>query len=237
MIGDLSSYNRFLFNWLPSIQAADAALHQHRYLDVAFAELGPIFAKYDICDTWGICLLHNHWVLKDNEFPVQHISLRGQTQEFITIPRSDLVSGSFWPSVISVSRMDTLIFHPLEYSTDQYVCAANSILAKRPSFLKEFGSRLVSTELANIFGLVALRNTTDSALELLEFNFIERISIVREVNMQDHVGENTIQTAWKFHSDSASLGCEASCFQRCSDPGDGTHRDDGHAKAHGPTDD
>jgi hypothetical protein len=235
MTPNLASYDRVQFNRLPSIETADETLRRENKLQIAFSSLESIFAKYDLCDTWGIGLLHNHWLLEDNEIPVQHISLRNGVKEYVTAPRANLQDGMYWPSLISVIGGREITFRPLEFSTDRLVALANQRLAERPEFLKEFGRRMIESELESTFGLVVFKETTEPDLELLEFNFVERISIVREVNAGDHSKEKLIQTAWRFSPNESTMDCTKSCFQRCSDPGNGTHRNDGHAPVHAPS--
>ncbi len=231
---ELSQHDYVHFNGLLSIEAADEIMRKERKLELALSLLGPTFTKYEMCDSWGIGLLHNHWLLEEDEIPVQYISERNGCKEYITVPRNRNLGGSRCPSVISVSRGDKTIFRPLEFSADPQVLIANEKLAKRPEFLRVFGRQLINSELERTFGLVAFRETAAVGLTLLEFNFSGRVSIVREVDLVSHSEKSTIETAWRFSPNEAVMDCTKSCFQRCSDPGDGSHRNDGHAPVHAP---
>jgi hypothetical protein len=72
-----TTYNWSWFNGLSAIEVADEEMHDQNKLGIALSALGPIFMRYEVCDTWGISLLHKHWPLEDGV----ETRARGHSQE------------------------------------------------------------------------------------------------------------------------------------------------------------
>jgi hypothetical protein len=75
------------FNSLPDIEVASADMKAKGKLSLAFSALAPIFARHNMCDSWGISLLHNHWQVEDGELPIQDATRTDSPLEYETTPR------------------------------------------------------------------------------------------------------------------------------------------------------
>jgi hypothetical protein len=228
MIDALLSYDRVRFNNLPPIEEADIEMKASGRLSVALSVLGPLFARHDMCNEWGIGLLHKHWYLLEDEFPVQEMRNTTDGPEYVLSPGVVGRSARCWPSVLAVRGVGTpsLRLEPLEYSTDIRVGKANDTLASGLEFQREFCDLIRQHHLANTFGLVVARDSSRPGRELIEFNYAIRISVLREAYSSEHDSASLIQTSWRFAADAATASCKASCFVTCTVSGGG------HSKAH-----
>src|SRR5690242_6457305 len=87
MIQGAISYDRSLFNGLLSVEAADAEMRTHDKLNTAFSVLAPVFQKYDMCEVWGLALLHKHWPLGEHELPITTLNRIEIPREYELRPR------------------------------------------------------------------------------------------------------------------------------------------------------
>jgi len=226
-----SSYDANRFNELPSIEQADAIMRKDALLDRAFDKLGPVFLAHGMEPHWGIGLLHNHWGINDGEFPLQQTFSTPEGSEYITLPKPiNRIGRECWPSVFAVSHSTKQLLIPLEYSNDHKVSEAYLELLKNREFIEDFAKHAKRHELDKTFGLVALRALDAPDRELIEFNYDERISIVREVTRGRFSGSSIIETAWSFCA--SEMACTPSCFSKCVVPKTGGHYHE-HPKAHG----
>ena len=225
------SYDRHRFNGLPEIEAADSFVRSSGSRARVLRRLSPIFFKHQVCDWFGLCLLHKHWQLEDDELPLQEITATNSRLTLTTTPQHRHSAAPVWPSVFQVSGACGL--QALEFSTDHRVGVANSILEERPAFGLDFCEAIAEEAVADCFGLCVIRPQTKAGLQFVEFNYAERVSITREITSLELGNKIPIQTQWRFHADAMANSCEASCFSQCIVSGDGSHRH-AHPKAHKP---
>lgn len=218
------------FNSLRCIEEADELMRSSGLLEIAFEQLGPIFQEHQMQRLWGIGLLHNHWHVMPDEFPLQQLFETPDGAEYITLPKSLSTKGC-WPSVLCYSTRDSHVLNPLEYSNDSRVERAYQKLLNSPDFIRELAARMFSFGLHKTFGLSALRHHNHDT-ELVEFNYNERISILREVPVGRYGDSKAIETSWSLANYDMNTACESSCFSRCIVSG-GSHSHD-HPKAHKP---
>jgi hypothetical protein len=227
-----SLYDANRFNDLPLIERADAIMRKTDLLNRAFDKLGAVFLAHRMERHWGIGLLHNHWDINDGEFPLQQVFSTPEGREYITLPKQvDRIGRECWPSILAVSYSSKELLTPLEYSNDHQVRGAYVELLENREFIEEFANKAIGHELDKTFGLVALRVLDASDRELVEFNYDERISIVREVTRGKFFGSSIIETAWSFCA--SELVCTPSCFSKCVVPAKGGSHYHEHPKVHG----
>src|SRR5437016_6234776 len=197
----LEQYELSIFNSLPPIELADADMRNRKRLELAFARLGPVFAEHGMCDSWGIGLLHKHWHLEDGEVPIQHVEDHGDHREFTTLPRAGSFLKPVFASVLAVKDLLNPVLQALEFTTDLAVQRANLLLAQNPQFAHDFCRSIFANGLEDTFGLVAIRTATSPDLQLVEFNYEGRISVVRETIASAIEGRKLIQTSWRLAVD------------------------------------
>jgi hypothetical protein len=225
-------YSSAKFNNLPAIEDADAMMRKNAHLDLAIHILGPIFANYDLCEVFGIAILHNHWFLSDGELPIQDHCLENSRKVLLTCPRTTSFEKEFAPSVFRISS-EAPFLRPLEFSTDKCVFEANEVLRKKsPEFALSLSQAAVEKGLEHTFGLCVIRKTSNPAYELVEFNGPDRISLVREIEIGSVAHRSLLDTCWMFDKNEATASCESSCFSRCFVNKEGKHYEHRHDKAH-----
>jgi hypothetical protein len=122
----------------------------------------------------------------------------------------------------------------LEFSSDPQVREANILLTGNPQFVRDFCESILANGLGHTFGLVALRTASRPNLQLVEFNYEGRISIVRETIPSEIEDKELIETAWRLAIDEVSGNCVGSCFSQCIVPASGGSHQHAHPKAHKP---
>lgn len=227
----LETFDHTLFNHLPPIELADESMRETGKLALALRVLAPLFVENGLCDSWGIAILHKHWRTQPAEIPIQEIVRRDDGRDLITRPRTSFRE-PYWPSVLQVLPHDSLRLVPLEFSTDLAVRDANATIAQRQNFVSAFCSAMVAHSLHDTFSLVAIREAAALGTQLVELNFRDRSSVIREVPSAALEGQRLIQTSWRF-SPGANASCEASCFVTCT-VGDDDHFSD-HTALHKPS--
>jgi hypothetical protein len=217
------SYDRLQFNALPAVDVADENVRANDKLNVALAVLGPIFVQHGFCDAWGISLLHKHWLLEEGESPVQEIVCKDEETVFITRPRASDFAGRFLPSIMKVSS--DMRLRVVELSNDPNVRMAHDLLRAAPQFVTAFCRAVVANHLADTFGLIANKATMEGR-GLIEFNYTDRMSVLRPSLPADDPGRPFIQTSWRFAKDASGIDCHFNCTARCD------REESGHSRGH-----
>jgi hypothetical protein len=231
---DLTNYSPAKFNSLGTIEEADLQMRRSGALDLAVTTLGPLFARHRMCDVFGIALLHNHWLLSDDEVPIQDGSFENADKVLITRPRAKSFRRESQPSVFSIIQKSPFLL-ALEYSTEPCVLKANKVLDQRGvEFTRSLAEAVIEEGLQNIFGLCVIRAATRPNFELIEFNGRDRISVIRETERDAIAGKSLIETCWQFVSSTANLGCVGSCFNRCYVNAENVHYETVHTPVHSP---
>jgi len=223
------SFEKANFNDLPSIEVANENVQLTDKLNQALAVLGPIFLKHNMFNSWGISLLHKHFVINDHEIPIQNVEIENNRKLFVTIPRAIKIDNEIYPAVYKLEDFGNLI--PLEFSTDTSALIANNELKNNPEFVQEFYSTLVENDLIDYFGLI-YGKTFNTSFELVEFNYEERISILKEVPANEVNEMKLIQTSWFFSAEAPDGKCKSKCMSYCSKSGE--NHDHGHTAYHDP---
>jgi hypothetical protein len=221
------------FNALPSIENANRTLEAGNLLKEVEKILSPIFLEEGMLEYWGIGLLHKHWRLYENEICLQQVFDTPDGNEYITLPKHNY-GGACWPSII---KLDIQSGEPvstwLEFSTDTVVCDAFKKLDINPRFVGRVASALVDQNLNSTFGLSAIRKPSSPQRELVEYNYRERISILRE-SSTGRFDDKSIQTSWSFSPlPGSNVTIMTGCWARCVVPKSGAHYPD-HADVPDP---
>jgi hypothetical protein len=189
------------YNNLPSVEDADADVRENDSLALAEKVLVPIFLKHGVMDICGINLLHQHWLLEDDEIAEQIRRDKGGEFWLETRPVSDLTMGSAPASwAICGTRADNILI-PFEFSTDETARRCALELLGKPEFLKEAKAAMKASGLDRHFGLCVplrdlLRHHED--YRLIEFSSERgRKSTIKPISA-DRVSEGIINTVWMF---------------------------------------
>ncbi len=232
MAQDASVYDRFKYNNLPSIEFADAAMREGDKLNLAFSAFRPIFLRHNMCDKWGISILHRHWRLEEDEIPIQEVIASDSPKEFETYPRTNTAATDFWPSLLAVNEDGCQSLQTLEFSSDPFTKEAYRLLKDSEDFVQDFCVAAKAHNLSNTFGLIATKSVTPG-FGLVEFNFDDRSSVLKETASPELAGKRLFETSWRFAPEQTNASCEGSCFARCIANPDGSHPSD-HPHAHTP---
>jgi hypothetical protein len=227
-MSQLASFDRSLYNSLPGVEEVDRLVRSSGKLEMALATLGSLFVRHNMCDKWGLSILHSHWFVDAGQTPLQEALAGPEGKEFVTMPRVGPFSQPVWPSLFAVASG---MLQPMEFSTDKVAQEANAALSES-SFLYEFAATLTSLDLATTFGLILVREPEDATREFVEFNR-DGSSVLRPVLSTEVDRDSLVQTSWRFAPDAVGASCQASCFQTCT-VSDSGHIKNPHQKLHRP---
>jgi len=208
----ISDYNAEVFNNLNPFHMAKTELAQKKEKII---EIGKILCENGINERVGICLLHNHFNLFDNELLVEQY-INSNLIELS--PRRDCFDQATYPYMWRVIRSDAgeFVWYPVEFTLikgDYYLPNNNT--------LSLIAQSLYVLNLTDVFGISILHREfpPDENTLTLETTDLERrtlsIQVVsKEVLLDDDVSE----TLWKFfETDNYSISgaCERHCYSHC----------------------
>ncbi len=221
-------FDKDTFNGLPDIEEASHSLISQGLISKMLESIGSTFVEHNLSDAWGICILHKHWQLEGSEYPLQVIGLAG-AKEFVSTPATHSKL-EFHPLVY---RVEAGSLRPMEFSTDDSTRVANEQLFANPSGMRALIESMDRLGFSEHFGLFALKPLPDDS-ELVEFNFADRISIVREMRQGEMARRGLIETTWRFYPTITAGKCTTKCLSLCSSDGNGGHNNTGHQVYHDP---
>lgn len=208
-----------VYNSLPSVEESHSLfVDRARHLSA----LGCMFVRHKVHDRLGICLLHNHYGISDDEVVLQ--------EGLVTSPYKDCKIEECNPTTIKLfGKNDT---HGLEFSkkTDAVNIAEE--------FLEDLYAYLSSNNLDDILGLTVRDKKGAYYLEHTE----GRNNILTEITREEaqKPGSN-IQTNWLFDSspeDRCASGsvCQitTSCSTLCVSNAGKAHKKSNHEQRIGP---
>jgi hypothetical protein len=222
-------FSRELFNSLPTIESANASLEIGNKLETALDLLGPIFLRHDLHTFWGVSLLHNHFQLEQNEKATQKIVQKGNRKWYVTEPQTCIDESVLYPAVYKIGSDGELL--PLEFTIDPIAFRANSMLAQKKHFVSDLCKALIDNALIQTFGIIYSKDLNPS-FELIEFNYSNRISVLKESLAKEVMGMSLIKTSWFFSPGLHGAKCTSKCFARCV-VSNGNHASD-HPQYHDP---
>lgn len=186
-----------------------------------------------MCAHWGISLLHKHWLLRDQEIPVQYIRGVKPTRELVTIPKSDVPDNYLWPRILA-ARSDLLPpLEPIEFTTDKSAAIPCGLLESSQGFTREFAATVTRNGLVTTFGLCLRQEPADAEMEWIEFNYSGRVSVLKETISAETDRKSLIETSWYFVPDVLGATCKSKCLSGCTVGGSGGHSHS-HSDYHDP---
>ena len=144
----------------PDVKIAYDDLVATGIFEVFTEEAAELICSYGVQSSIGICLLHNHNYLDDDEIMLEYTShlndgrpslvmQRTKTnKEFLKLPVN-------WKVVVDD---DGYTYMPIEFSTVDGVTEANNLLEDNPELLREFAALVIRYGLSNLVGLAVYRH-------------------------------------------------------------------------------
>ncbi|WP_147328054.1 MULTISPECIES: hypothetical protein [unclassified Duganella] len=71
IVDTIHTYNRDLYNSLWAIERVDSVLNSTNTFPIFLEEAGLLFRAYRISTKFGVCLLHKHYSLTDDQYPIE----------------------------------------------------------------------------------------------------------------------------------------------------------------------
>jgi|GEM_PF-4832191 len=232
MHASIHDYSSVRFNGLLDVEEAENRLERTGHLDDMLSEVGPLFAKHGTWRDWGICLLHKHWSIENDEVPVQRDLEVGGLKHYVLEPRKVREQIRAKPSILAVAQDDSGGFEPLEFSKSSHTLETNESLERQKSFLDELHRVMVANGLEEIFGLISTIEDAKAGYKFVEMTEPGRVSVLRETPVDEVRSVRLIETSWRFVPTEVSLTCQKNCMATCGINTDGSHYNAGHLKQH-----
>lgn len=186
MATEILFYSSTCFNSLPTIEDAYMDL-SNRDQDRLFSDIGKIFVEHKVEGLFGLSLLHNHFLLEENEILVNigPVSVPWKTTSLA--PQLQNVNSSAW-----MFTSDGIT--PYEFIHSESAVAA---IENFPEFLHALHERLDALGLSNTFGIYAVDGKDNDGLRV-EFTQ-GRANITLPFDIDPQVGsQNFIEAMWEF---------------------------------------
>lgn len=208
------------YNGLPSVETANDGLLSLGKTDDFLTEVSGLIAGYDSVNFLGVRLIHQHNTLSDGEIMLEEFKYDEGEPAIITSNRSIDTEGSIPASwLITPSGLKTF-----EYSTDVASITGFQYLTEHPEILRIVKSTLQKYALESYLAPSVLMLDAFRYFEPSD-HLVEKSRTVTRESREIH--ENvvkgvpngvfsklqTIQTSWKFPSDTdvATYKCSRSC--------------------------
>lgn len=214
------------YNDLPAVEVANAALRKQTDGDSLVARFGGLFRHYRMEQHWGLTLLHNHWMVTEDEFPGERaITEQGRTR-FITQPRIKAEINEFVPCAIALFGDE---WHAFEYASTDWAKDAFGRLQASVDFLHEVNTAIRAAGMTHLIGLRATRDLKVSSTWWVEDTEYPNRSILTEQEADPQNEAAYIETFWPL-----SKHASAACRMRCRPRGPGRPK---HERYHRSVDD
>jgi hypothetical protein len=231
MFINTSQYNSAHFNALLDIDESDLRMREAGALDEVLSLAGPLFLKHDAWKHWGICLLHKHWELEEDEIPVQMEEQATHLRKYVLQPRRGSDTTFATPSILCAAE-DNDRFDVLEYSTTKRAAKSNEIVSQKREFLEELYTLLTRTGLGRTFGVISTIEDARAGHKFVELTQEGRISLLSEMPIAEIDTARLIETSWRFLPTDANTACTRTCMATCGRNADGSHYNAGHISGH-----
>jgi hypothetical protein len=183
---DFNGYDRRAYEELYQFHNAKKLLSLNRH---NIEHLGHLIVKHNVHEQFGVCLLHKHFDLFNDERLVRAINLREKTVTITPSNRKEGVVPYLWKTGFGPSGVWYL--NPLEFVVEGQGRHSTKIdFQKYADFLHEFSQHLAELRLSNVFGLATMNilsipcnedelrvETTDSDKRLLTVRVESRGSL------------------------------------------------------------
>jgi hypothetical protein len=178
----LLPYTVKYYNSLPELREAKDQFESLRASDVLFTEIGQALVRHHVENILGIVLLHNHFLLGQNEILVSHDS--------VAVPCSEKL-----PNVCASSwRFIDEGITPYEF----IYSATKTPLDQMQPFLAEFSAIIKKWKLVDIFGICSLKKGSVDRPVTVEFTS-GRANITLPFDAAPDDG-NLVDAMWQFSS-------------------------------------
>lgn len=219
-----------LYNGLPLVFAADAAVKSNEKFDDFLRVAGALIVEAGLANIAGVFLLHRHNVLKEENLMLEEYGWFRQEPALITHPANankygKIATPTRWAIVDST-------YIPVEYSIDEDLHANFETLSRNRDFLNKYANAVAKYGFAGNLGLCIFDRDyfhQDRAGNIL----VEESSLEEESNIvfwtkRENYTNNLIETVWHFASDVSGPDCVPLCSQYCA------QYSPGHAIEHYP---
>jgi hypothetical protein len=221
------------YNCLPSVEQASEKLESLNKQEILMS-LSEVIIEHDLQNIMGIRLLHNHNLIQDNELMIENDELDSSGNNCLVTFAQDMIglkksSPNSW-------KLEAGDYHPLEYSSDEFVVSTQNLINEKKIFFDDFKIRLEQLQVDDILGpCIVGRNFYQKYQPAMPFILAETSNEERRANIvkfesKDKYDESAlISTTWlavkNEHSDSLETKCVAACIAVSACVKDGnTHR-------------
>lgn len=214
------SYAQRNYNLLWSIEDVDAALNSDS-LNRFLGEVGDLFREYEVPVLFGVCLLHKHYNLEDDEYPVEFFERLVQGPALVTKAVTSLPQGGVQANRWKVMENG---IEPMEFSTSS--CLPLGVDTELKSISSNFFISLYCLlkehEYDGLIGFCVVerpfysaRSHDEVALEASDSS--EKANIVTIEPRSSVDGGKYIETSWQFpwHEVQAAVMCPRVCKSYC----------------------
>jgi hypothetical protein len=220
-----SKYNSAVYSSLSDFVTAKK--YSYTSLDILL-ELGKIICKYSLHKHIGLCLLHKHFEIDQDEVLVRKIINNAALTSPQTCPQSGLIS-YMW-KIGKTCNDNRTVFFPLEFvlktATEPYFNTINRIqkrLHSNSNFIQEFSRQLYEFNLSDAFGISILNKCFLNKKE--DETFLETTDeLERSLNLspakKNIISEEMIQTQWAFD---INLAFADNACSHCGHTDNGSH--------------
>lgn len=208
----ISEFKKSSFDELNSLTKANEQLASEKKL----LEVGKIIRQYGYEKVVGLCLLHRHIDLSQNERLIEHLIDDCLVLEPKIIDASGDIIPFSWKFEYD-SNFYTYSMVPLEFSSKKtpFVETICEVILHDVNFLKDIAKKLNELNLLNIIGLgslhqikILINSTNDTIEEFTEPN--TRSHILKGVKYDNSHHDTAINTLWTYDLQSKK-GCNKLC--------------------------
>ncbi|MGV3598042.1 MAG: hypothetical protein ACO1PI_09245 [Bacteroidota bacterium] len=207
MMKKTTTYTVDAFNELLEIQKATEIVQSGGLLKENLGKIGEMFIKYGVEKYWGLALLHRHFFVGKDEFPMTKVLELENNIEYKSEPQNFNFHENYWPSIFSFNCGQEFIMQPLEFSTDSLAKECNELLDKKVDFLLDFKNFLLTESLENIFGIICVKRAIADDTRFVEHNFDDRVSLLKITKVDEINKLNLGETSWYFNSSTNPVTC------------------------------
>jgi hypothetical protein len=235
-------FSSAVYNDLPEVEHVDAKLRQKRFFEQEFSNLASIFRRYNVSEYVGICLLHNHNMIRADEAMVQRRKSNNRRGEaLITAPRkrNGLRFKQSRPWSFAVSSEKDGVLLPIEFSNDNVVRDDYTRLLTERPFIEEFCRYISDQDLGRYIGLALIRRSfeppADEMLAVEDTDPQRRTNTVYYARTDEYVNVRLIQTIYPMiPSESQVTRCVVRCWMSsyCVVRSPGHARETSHGRQH-----
>jgi len=188
------------YNSLPELREAKDQFKSLGASEILFTEIGPALVRHHVENILGVVLLHNHFLLSQNEKLVDVGSVAVPCAE--ELPN---VSASSW-------RFTDKGIAPYEFVRSD----AKTSLAQMEPFLAEFRTIIIKWKLGNVFGICSLKEGSVGRPVTTEFTS-GRANITLPFDIAPNDG-NVVDAMWQFSSAPPSSSMQAASMAQDIQP-------------------